>query len=275
MNSPPPVLPDEAAKGERRTPSPVPALAYAAQSPGNPPAVASLVWGLMLIVPFAAGILALKFGRRGIRHAQTIGGIGRRMSEAGMTLGLINLCLWVVAAAATGPAIIRARQQARTVTCASQLRQFSAAVLMYSSANSGALPPDLDALAAFLGPRTPATLFACPEVPISGAPPASTLKSGLATSYVYIPPPPGVKTMAQVTNPAGTVVVFEPLANHADRGFNAAYWDGHVEFHGGPGAAALAATLTAQAAANAAARQNPAPATAPSAPAEPEQGGSP
>jgi prepilin-type processing-associated H-X9-DG protein len=248
---------------------PVAALPYAPQRPGNRPAVESLVWGLLLFIPFLAGVMAIRRGRAGLKVAEDVGGTGAGIARVGMILGVLSLTLSTFVAVSVVPLTLARQRQARTVACMSQMRQLAVAAMMYAQSNAGAVAPDIDALAPMLAPRF-GQLCTCPEAAHGGVAPVATLKSGTACSYVYVPPPPAVTVFAQLPNPAMTVMAFEPLANHKGRGFNAVYWDGHVEWHSGAGAAALAATLNAQVAANTAARQNaPPPATAPAAPAAP------
>src|SRR4051812_716193 len=92
---------------------------YAPQRPVNRPATASLGWGLLLFVPFIAGILAIRFRRRGRPLARTLGGEGRGRARAGILLGWINVVLSVLFIASLPPAFIKARRAAETVQCLS------------------------------------------------------------------------------------------------------------------------------------------------------------
>src|SRR5687768_1022267 len=57
----------------------------------NPDASRGFVWGLLQIIPFLSGALAVRHGRRGLRAAreQGLGGAGR--ARAAIILGWINL----------------------------------------------------------------------------------------------------------------------------------------------------------------------------------------
>jgi prepilin-type processing-associated H-X9-DG protein len=227
----------------------------------NVPALVGLACGVLLCVPFLSGIAALVLGRLGLARADEMFGRGRRVAQAAIVLGMINLVLSFMVAAASFPAMGRARQRAREVQCASNLRQLSMAMFMYASGNKGSVPPDLDALLPFLGPTGAAAICTCPDAAAHRAPPATVGKAA-TYSYVYVPPP--VQRLGQIVAPSKTVAAFEPLANHGGRSINVVYWDGHVEMLQGAAARAKVAQLQALVAA-AAARATTSPTTSPAA----------
>jgi prepilin-type processing-associated H-X9-DG protein len=231
----------------------------------NVPAVVALVCGVLLFVPFVSGIAAIVLGRLGVRRADELHGRGRRTSQAAIVLGIVNLVLSVALVAASFPAMSRARQQAQRIKCASNLRQISMAIFMYSNANKGFVPPDLDALMPFFGsPQGAAAICTCPDAAARGVPPATV---GKAMNYSYVYLPPTVQRLAQIRSPATTVAAYEPLANHGGGSVNVVFWDGHVELLQGAAAQTMIAQLQALQAANArgraAASQPGAPATRP------------
>jgi len=225
----------------------------------NVPALVGLICGVVLCVPFLSGIAALVLGRLGLGRANELHGAGRRMAQAAIVLGMVNLVLSFVVLAASFPALSRARQRAQEVECASNLRQLSMAMFMYTSSNKNFVPPDLDALLPFLGPTGAAGICTCPEAAAHGVPPATV---GKAASYSYVYVHPGVQRINQIRGAATTVAAFEPLANHGGRSVNLVYWDGHVEILQGAAAQAKVAQLQAIVAANAA-LATPSPATSP------------
>jgi prepilin-type processing-associated H-X9-DG protein len=236
----------------------------------NVPAIVALACGVLLCVPFLSGLAALVFGRQGVRRADELYGRGRRMAQAGIVLGMVNLVLSFMVLAASFPAMGRAKQRAREVQCASNLRQVGMALIMYTVSNRGAVPPDLDAVAPFFGAApAPASVSICPEAALHGVPPATTGKV-ITSSYIYVPPT--VQLLGKMSSPATTVAAYEPLANHGGRSVNVLYWDGHVELLQGAPAQAMVARLQAQQTANAA--KSPSPATAPANPVK-DKGDSP
>ena len=241
---------------------PAASLPYAHPAPANRPAAISLVCGMLLFVPFVAGIAAVVYARRGLRRAEEIGGVGAGMARAGFVLGVLNLVLSLLAAAATPMAVVQARRSAERVRCANQLRQLAIGAALYAQANQDVVPADFDAVGTVLGAGALTAVCSCPGARRHGAAAPTTLKSGAACSYVFIPPPPGVTRFAQIRNPGMTPMAFEPLANHGGRELNVVYWDGHVESHSGPAAQAMAAQLAARVAAAAPSppATNPAPA---------------
>jgi prepilin-type processing-associated H-X9-DG protein len=233
----------------------------------NVPALVALVCGVLLCVPFLSGLAALVFGRQGLSRADELHGAGRRMAQAGIVLGMVNLVISFVVLAASFPAMGRARQRAQEIQCASNLRQVATAMIMYASSNQNALPPDLDALVPFFGSaQSAAAVCTCPGAKVHGVPPA-TVGRAITSSYIYVPP--GVQRLNQIRSPATTVAVYEPLADHGGRDANVLFWDGHVELLQGAAAQATVARLQAQQAAGAATR--PSPAGAPT----PDEGGNP
>lgn len=227
-------------------PEPPPQLDYVRVGPerqSNTPAVAGLICGVLLFVPFVTGVAAILFGRRGLLRAGEIGGRGRGAAKAAVVLGVINLVLSVLLAAASIPLVRHARRQAMQHECASHLRQLGMATHMYAQDNRGFAPLNLDALQKYLGPGgAAAAVCTCPAAAAHGVPPAS---AGLTIKYSYIYLVPPVPQMTRIRTPASTPMIYEPLANHRGRGINVVYWDGHVEWHEAASAQKLIAQIQA------------------------------
>ena len=147
---------------------------------------------------------------------------------------------WVTAAWVTGgvvallamlllvlvPPLQRAREQSNRISCASQMRQLGQAMMIYANGNGGRFPDRIDRLLAYM----PSSVFVCPssaDTPAAGQTPqllAADLAKGGHLSYLYVG---YVYNMGSTANPATTIVLYEPLTNHAD-GINVLYADGSV-----------------------------------------------
>jgi len=193
------------------TPPPAQVLSYASAKTGNRPAAVALVWGLLNFIPFLSGIVALLYARRGLQLAKSTG-VGREKARAAQILGLINLIWPIVAAANLYPAMQRSQRARDSMQCAMNLRQIGLACYNYASANAGYFPPNLPTLvnAGFL-----------PAVPVC----PTTTRSGIPGPYVYIAP---TARLHEFRNPAGTVLAYEPLANHDGHRVSVLFIDGHV-----------------------------------------------
>jgi prepilin-type processing-associated H-X9-DG protein len=209
-----------------------PVIDYPTQLAGNPAASRALLFGLLGFVPFVAGILAIRYGRRGLAMSAAeprAGGSGK--SRVGIVLGVISLVAWSIAALGLPPAIIRARQQAMRVQCASNLRQIGMAAQMYAIQNRGFLPAALDDI---VSPSfVSAQVLICPAA--SGDPTKPPASSGKFGSYSYVYLGAG-RRIQSIGSPAMAPLAYELPTNHGDGGINVLYVDGHVETVSGPAA---------------------------------------
>ena len=66
------------------------------QREGNGPAIAALVMGLLLCIPFITGLGGIILGAVGIKRAGNprVAGGGKGMAIAGLILGIVNLIIW-------------------------------------------------------------------------------------------------------------------------------------------------------------------------------------
>src|SRR5687768_2794622 len=116
----------------------MPVIEYGTERRPNVAAMASLAFGLMLFVPMITGVLAIVFGRRGMRAARERS-IGRyHMARAGLGLGVANVLLSIVVGTAYAVHEYHAARQRR---CAQNLRQIGFAILLYTNENRGQYPP--------------------------------------------------------------------------------------------------------------------------------------
>jgi hypothetical protein len=82
--------------------NPPPGGAYGSPMPpggqreGNGPAIAALVMGLLLCIPFVTGLGGIILGAVGIKRAGNprVAGGGKGMAIAGLILGIVNLIIW-------------------------------------------------------------------------------------------------------------------------------------------------------------------------------------
>jgi prepilin-type processing-associated H-X9-DG protein len=140
------------------------------------------------------------------------------------------------AVAALIPAAARAKQQARMVQGANNLRQIGQGIFLYANEHQGDLPPDLGAIAGYL--MAP-TMFQAPEhygrvpLPPPTAKPEEVAKWVNAnTDYVY----EGLKfkKITTILNPAQAVMAHEKYELKAGGPVNVLYGDGHVELNAAP-----------------------------------------
>lgn len=192
-------------------PAPPIILAHAAivQGPGKGLAIAAMVLGLCGLFCGLPGILGLILGIVCLATHRP----GRGMAITGIVMGAVSLLIPV---AIILPALGRARQLAKQSICASNLHGIYSAVAMYEVDYSGNHPPDLQRLVP-LGVATP-DMFVCAS---RGVP----LQPGqVRFDYFYFP---GYDAN---TAPATAIMACDYGQNHAGKGRNVLYADGHVAF---------------------------------------------
>jgi prepilin-type processing-associated H-X9-DG protein len=207
--------------------------ASGAHARSNPLAIASLICGCLLCVPFVTGIASIITGAFGMRKARDPAVTGKGMAIAGLTLGILNVVLWGayfgLIFAIMVPTMGMARQTANQVKCSSNLKQIGLALAIYANQNGGAFPDTIEQFVADPAAGLTSAVYDCPGTPIT--PPATKSPQVLAGSgeYVYVG--------KGLTNKVGpmTVLAYEPVANHGT-GANILYADGSVTFMTEPNA---------------------------------------
>jgi prepilin-type processing-associated H-X9-DG protein len=238
----------------------LPVVDYSTPPARNRSAARAMLFALLGFLPFVPGILAVRYGRRGMREADADPRIGGRgVARTANVLGIISIVVWTVLTISAVPAAIHARRQALRVQCMSQMRQIGIAAIIYAQTNKGFLPPTLDELAK--AKIIPPALFTCPACAGDPAKPAAS--SGAYGTYNYGYLGAGRKISA-IRRASDEPLLFEPMTNHTDPGINVLFCDGHVEFIRGNAGAAMAAKLAA--AATQPATTQPAPAQVPQSP---------
>ena len=109
------------------------------------------------------------------------------------------------------PALSKARQQAKEIVCATQLRQIGLGIIMYQSDNNGKSPPNLEVL--IKGYDLTPEMFVCPS---------SGDKEGQC-SYVY-----RGADLNETAKPQ-MVVAYDKKGNHRSGKRNVLFVDGHVQ----------------------------------------------
>ena len=230
---PPPSLPQQASP---------PVMSYAPVQPSNNAAVLSLIFGLLLLIPFVPGILAIVFGRRGIKAAKEQAAGREGLARLGIILGVLNIVLSLIMVTTLPFALLRARRAAMTVACASNLRSIGQLAMIYATQNNGYFPPTIDQLAATMPGGTGASVFVCPACGANPAKPPVLVTSKVSSHYLYAPP---AARISQVKQPGRVVLAYEPPGHHDNGGINLLFCDGHVEFVTGAAVPKIVAELTA------------------------------
>lgn len=129
-----------------------------------------------------------------------------------MMLG-VNPAIMAMMGGMALPALSAAREQSKTVVCASNLRAIGQACYMYALNHGDRFPPDFQALVK--DENVTAAHFRCPS--------ADVPEGDLNACYVY------VAGQSTSDDPTG-VLIYEKKRCHGDEGGNVLFVDGHVEF---------------------------------------------
>jgi prepilin-type processing-associated H-X9-DG protein len=222
----------------------LPVVEYSSPPPRNANASRALLFALLGFLPFLPGILAIRYGRRGLRDAEADPKIGGRSTARMATIiGIISVAVWTVLAILAVPATIQARRQALRVQCASQLRQLVLGAFMYSNANRGFFPPDLDTLTASAG--MPPVLLTCPACAGDATKPVASTGAFGNYNYVYLG---NGRRVSAIPSPMTVPLIYELPTNHDEPGINVAFADGHVEMLSGQAAQTFMIQVAAAAA---------------------------
>ena len=102
-------------------------------------AIAALVLGVVSIVLFPVGLIAIILGIAGIIVVEKSGGrlTGRAFAVLGVLIPVFVFCLIFVLMMALYPALARVRNQARATACLANLKQWGVIFSMYTEDNDG------------------------------------------------------------------------------------------------------------------------------------------
>jgi len=151
-----------------------------------------------------------------------------KTSWAGLVL-LLLACALVLIIIPSWPSSNTAKETARRVRCASNLRTIGQAVVLYANGHDGQYPDSLGTI--LLNVPITADVLICESSSDSPAKGATTravvadLSNGSHSSYIYVG-----KGLTTSSTSSKTIVAYEPLNNHSGNGANVLYGDGHVEF---------------------------------------------
>jgi len=212
--------------------APPPTLAPAPASGAEQPrtsrlAVASLVFGILGILlcglTFIPAIICGHLAQSRIAAAR--GALtGKGMALAGLAAGYVSIAYFLFAIVLAGmllPALGSAREKARRINCAANLKQIGLACKMYANDYSEAFPPDfktlveqkyLDAYKVYMCPSTSHTAGSSPE----------DVENPAHCDYLYFG---AGHTEAEIGSEV--VLACDRPGNHT-RYFNLLFGDGHV-----------------------------------------------
>jgi len=189
----------------------------------NYPAIASVVCGLLFFMPLLPSLLAILFGIMGLNRAKDPRVGGKRLSIAGIILGLIGLLIMGIVLTAN---LTEAREAANRMKCANNMIQIGKAILFYANDNHGYCPPDLPTLIASQS-LAPA-LFVCPDDKVKPPPANLTAQQAAAwvnanSSYLY------VGAGVRMGDHPSRILLYEKDQNHGE-GMNILFINGNVDW---------------------------------------------
>lgn len=205
-------------------PPPIPPAAYPApQRKTAGLAIASLVLGILSLFcgTFITGIPAIILGIIAlVRIGKTPALGGQGLAIAGLVTGGVGtVFITPIIVAIMLPAFVGAREKAREVACANNVRMLCVASIGFAQDHDGALPKTLDDLKLHLGDGVSAgRTLVCPAAKDPSVPSYRIERAGEKTTGLA---------------PATTIIIAERECCHRSKR-TVGYLDSHVELRAGP-----------------------------------------
>lgn len=199
---------------------------------GSGMAIASMVMGISSVVccGFFLGIPAIIFSSISLNKINKGLQGGKGYAIAGLVTGIVgtmNIFMIAILAGMMLPALSQAREKARRISCASELKSIGLAIRMYSQENKEQFPDKSGANGLEMlrsgGYLENVKFYTCPST-------QSKLNDGDALTeekvdYVYV-------GGYNESSPSGTAVMYDKPKNHTKYG-NILFADGHVQGYAG------------------------------------------
>lgn len=184
--------------------------------PAGAMAMGSLISAIIgFCIPIIPALLAIVFGMIALRRARDPRVGGRGLAIAGIGLALIGIVTnGTFLVLVTLPQLRQARDVSTRERCAEHLRATGNSLLAYASENRGRFPERVEQLHS-IHSFTNDDLY-CP---------AAAARGEANAAYLYVA---GLTTAAAPES----VLMYESLAHHQDKGMNVLFVDGRVEFIG-------------------------------------------
>ncbi|MDY7011501.1 MAG: DUF4190 domain-containing protein [Planctomycetota bacterium] len=176
-------------------------------------AVAALVLGICGFIPWfglLCGLVGVILGIVALAQQTSRKGLAIAGIITGVTGPVLMIALIVALAL---PALGYAKEQARQALCQANLNGIGKSIIIYSSENNDAYPPNLEMMISSSG--MPKELMRCPSD-----------KSNRDCDYFYSPP---AEKTSEDTNDQ-TIIACDFKSNHSGKGRNVLFSDGHVQW---------------------------------------------
>ncbi|MBN4074034.1 DUF4190 domain-containing protein [bacterium AH-315-E10] len=188
------------------------------------------VLGVLCMVPIISPLIAVILGHLALvdikRSNDQVD--GKAMAITGLILGYMGVLIvpivFMMSLAMLTPALTKAREKARRINCAGNIKQIGIAIALYSNDHEGNAPESLADITEYL---PPGIVFICPSAQKHNQTPATKedLANGMS-SYDYVGN--GIN-IDKVENPTSFVILRDHKGNHEGGWTNFLYADGHVD----------------------------------------------
>jgi prepilin-type processing-associated H-X9-DG protein len=181
----------------------------------------------LTFLPVSLALVAIVLGWVSLRRPGN-SPVDRNRGRTALIVGVIDAMLLLLVAIIL-PTTGRPREGANRIKCASNLKQIGLALQIYSQGNGNRYPPTLDEV--LVDGDITSEVFCCPSGnderaigPTTQALLQDFHKPG-HNSYVYV-----AGNQSDRTSTDTYVLAYEQPGNHANKGMNVLYGDGHVDW---------------------------------------------